>query len=297
MLQDIQQRIGLTDWRYRIMTHTTSDMNWDRRTQRIGAFTLIELLVVIAIIAILAGMLLPALARTKAKGQAINCLNNLRQVTLAWIHYSDDELKLASNEIDGTPSWCNGNQNPYGSINIAALPGATNILHIQNNLLYKYHKNVNIYRCPSDPPFRIGGRDYRRVRSYSMSGRMGNKLVTFVNDPVRYAPCLKYSDIMKPQPAIAMVLIEENMVTIDDGYFAVRVEYPAGTPNQNFWQNAPAFRHANATELSFADGHAEVWRWLEHTTSKINTLDYSSTTALGRADRDLVRLVRAVGIR
>src|SRR5437868_360804 len=114
--------------------------------QRRG-FTLIELLVVIAIIAILAGILLPSLGKAKAKGQGIACLNNLRQLTLCWTLYTDDnEGNLPPNKVTGVfgeassaDSWITGNAREDYS--------ATNI---QKGVLYKYNTSVGIYHCQSD---------------------------------------------------------------------------------------------------------------------------------------------------
>jgi prepilin-type N-terminal cleavage/methylation domain-containing protein/prepilin-type processing-associated H-X9-DG protein len=268
---------------YRVPAHQThSSMSVPRATKTSfpkngRAFTLIELLVVISIIAIIASLILPALSRAKGRAQGSFCLNNTRQLSLAWTVYADEHNGLLAYNLGksartavmvpaATPAASMAQNWVNNVLNWELNPDVTNGTKMVETGIGPYaDKSTAIYHCPSDTAvseLQRGVGWQMRVRSYSMNamvGDAGNFSQTGVNvNNTNYVQFFKTFTI--PRPSDIFVFLDEHPDSIDDGYFLNTYSaHPA-------WNDLPASYHNGGASFSFADGHSESHHWRNKST-------------------------------
>jgi len=227
---------------------------------------LIELLVVIAILGLLCAMLIPTLSYSLGAARKAQCLNNHRQMHLAWNAYAEENegrLVPTVDHGDGLPftNWVAGNLQKGKEGTDSSL-----LLNKSRSLLAPHLSSPKVYKCPADRS--------SLVRSVSMNNRLnpvrpGKEPLVLGGYGTNFMVYRKLSQISLPTGIF--VILDERHDSINEGNFAVDLSNTGtltgeGSQNPFWWIDTPGSYHNKALALSFADGHAETHLWKEPST-------------------------------
>jgi prepilin-type N-terminal cleavage/methylation domain-containing protein len=237
------------------------------RCRQTNGFTLIELLVVIAIIAILAALLLPSLSAAKAHAYRVQCINNIRQLTVIWNLYSSDNRDALAPNGGGRPRpsgpylWVLGSNHGYPQ----ALVEPRFLMSPELSLFAPYLQTPRIYKCPTDnSTMKVGNKDVPKIRSYSMNSYVGTSPGN-AEPPVRlnqaYRAYLRSTSLASDYPATRFLFMDVNPASLCTPGFGVDMA-------QDIFIHLPSTAHRNSGVLSFADGHTESHKWVDPRTRR-----------------------------
>lgn len=242
-------------------------------TRSAKAFTLIELLVVIAIIAILMAILMPTLSRAREQGKRAACLNNLRQLTMGWILYADDnDDKVVAANTGLSSAWTRW-------VNASA-PQADRLNGIKSGNLYRYCSEVKLYRCPT--------------------GLRGELVTYSIVDAMNGYADMPGTKSLMVYHRLQIRRANERLVFLDEGRLSPN-SWTIWYDQERWWDQITA-RHGDGTNFGFADGHSEYWKWKDPRTLDVAKADYNWWQGTGRngdmsrspGNEDLHRVQRGV---
>lgn len=242
-----------------------------RTLRKSQGFTLVELLALSALLALAAMLLAPAFAHTRPNTQVAVCLNHLQQLSAAWRLYADDNSGRLVWNRDGGDVGTPYSQNWIGGwLDSSTVTDNTNTALLVDHAKYPnaaylgpYVKSASAFKCPADlSTVSIGGQRMPRIRSVSMNNSVGEASRSWSGTGT-YQLYRKFDMIGKPTPAALWILLDEREESINDGCFFTNPDAA--------WNliDYPAAYHNRGAGFAFADGHAEIHRWMDPRTAPV----------------------------